>query len=141
MFFFLSLYLQQVNGYTPLRAGLAFLPMALSILAAALLAARLVTRLGVRLQLVIGLLLAAGGLAWMTRLAPSDSYWPGVVLPELLTGTGFGLSFLPMAMGATVGIPPQGRPRLRSAQHDTAGGRRHRWPPRQQQPLPCTHAR
>jgi EmrB/QacA subfamily drug resistance transporter len=107
VFFFLSLYLQQINGYTPLRAGLAFLPMALSILAAALLAARLVTLLGVRLQLVIGLLLAAGGLAWMTRLAPSDSYWPGVLLPELLTGTGFGLSFLPMAIGATVGIPPQ----------------------------------
>lgn len=106
VFFFLSLYLQQVNGYTPLRAGLAFLPMALSILAAALLAARLVARLGVRRQLMSGLLLAAAGLAWMTQLAPGDSYWPSVLLPELLIGTGFGLSFLPMTMGATAGVPP-----------------------------------
>ncbi len=106
LFFFLSLYLQQINRYTPLRAGLAFLPMALSILAAALLAARLVARLGVRRQLVIGLLLAAGGLAWMTQLAPGDTYWSTVLLPELLTGTGLGLSFAPMTMGATAGIPP-----------------------------------
>jgi EmrB/QacA subfamily drug resistance transporter len=107
VFFFLSLYLQQVNRYTPLRAGLAFLPLGLSILAAALLAAQLVARLGVRRQLVTGLLLAAAGLAWMTQLTPGDGYWPGVFLPELLAGTGFGLSFMPMTLGATAGIPPQ----------------------------------
>ena len=107
LFFFLSLYLQQINRYTPLRAGLAFLPLGLSILSAALLAARLVARLGVRRQLVIGLLLGAAGLAWMTQLTPGDGYWPSVFLPELLTGTGFGLSFLPMTLGATAGIPPQ----------------------------------
>ena len=107
LFFFLSLYLQQINGYTPLKAGLAFLPLGLSILAAALLAVRLVARLGARRQLVSGLLLVAGGLVWMTQLAPGDSYWPTVLLPELLCGTGFGLSFLPMTLGATTGIPPQ----------------------------------
>jgi EmrB/QacA subfamily drug resistance transporter len=107
LFFFLSLYLQQVNDYTPLRAGLAFLPVGLAILAAALLAARLVARIGARRQLVIGLLLAAAGLAWMTQLAPGDGYWPGVFLPGLLAGAGFGLSFAPMTMGATAGVPPQ----------------------------------
>ncbi len=106
-FFFLSMYLQQVSRYTPLRAGLAFLPLGLSILGAALVAARLVGRLGARRQLVTGLLLAAAGLAWMTRLTPGDSYWPDVFLPELLTGTGFGLSFMPMTLGTTAGIPPQ----------------------------------
>ena len=74
---------------------------------AAMLAARLVARLAARGQLVIGLLLEAAGLAWMTRLTPGDGYWPSVFLPELLTGTGFGLSFLPMTLGATTGVPPQ----------------------------------
>jgi predicted MFS family arabinose efflux permease len=107
LFFFLSLYLQQINGYTPLLAGLAFLPVGLAILGAALLAARLVARIGPRRQLVIGLLLAAAGLAWMTQLAPGDGYWPGVLLPGLLAGAGFGLSIVPMTIGATSGIPPQ----------------------------------
>jgi len=107
LFFFLSLYLQQINGYTPLRAGLAFLPVGLAILSTALLAARVVARIGARRQLVTGLLLAAAGLAWMTRLAPGDGYWPGLFLPGLLAGTGFGLSFAPMTIGATAGIPPQ----------------------------------
>ena len=107
LFFFLSLYLQQIDGFTPLRTGLAFLPLALSILAAALLAPRMVARLGVRRQLVLGLLLAAAGLAWMTHLAPGDSYWSAVLVPELLSGTGFGLALLPMTMGATAGVPPQ----------------------------------
>ena len=105
-FFFLSLYLQQINGYTPLRAGLAFLPMALATLGATLLAARFVARLGVRRQLLFGLLLAATGLAWMAQLAPGDSFWPSLFWPELLAGTGFGLSFVPMTLGATTGIPP-----------------------------------
>ena len=104
-FFFLSLYLQQINGYTPLRAGLAFLPMALATLGAALLAARFVARLGARRQLVLGLLLAATGLAWMAQLAPGDGFWSSLFWPELLAGTGFGLSFVPMTLGATNGIP------------------------------------
>ncbi len=76
VFFFLSLYLQQINHYTPLQAGLAFLPMALATLCAALLASKLVARLGARRQLAIGLVLAAAGLAWMTQLAAGDGYWP-----------------------------------------------------------------
>ncbi len=107
LFFFLSLYLQQVNGYTALRAGLAFLPVGLAILSTALLAARLVARIGARRQLVIGLLLAAGGLAWMTRLAPGDGYWSGVFLPGLLAGAGFGLSIVPATIGGTAAVPPQ----------------------------------
>jgi EmrB/QacA subfamily drug resistance transporter len=107
LFFFLSLYLQQVNDYTPLQAGLAFLPVGLAILSTALLAARLVARIGVRRQVVLGLLLAAAGLAWMTRLAPGDGYWSGVFLPALLAGAGFGLSLVPVTIAATAGIPPR----------------------------------
>jgi predicted MFS family arabinose efflux permease len=104
-FFFLSLYLQQINGYSPLRAGLAFLPLALASLCAALSSARFVARLGVRRQLVLGLLLAAAGLAWLAQLGPGDPYWSHLFWPEVLTGTGFGLSFVPMTLGATGGIP------------------------------------
>jgi EmrB/QacA subfamily drug resistance transporter len=106
LFFFLSLYLQQINGYTPLRAGLAFLPVGLAILSTALVAARVVARIGARRQLIAGLLLAATGLAWMTQLAPGDGYWSSVFLPGLLVGAGFGLSFVPMTLGATAGVPP-----------------------------------
>ena len=70
MYFFLSLYLQQVNGYSPLKAGLAFLPAGLATMAGALTAARLVARIGPRRQLVTGLLLAAVGLAWMSTVRP-----------------------------------------------------------------------
>jgi EmrB/QacA subfamily drug resistance transporter len=107
MFFFLSLYLQRINNYSPLRAGLAFLPMGLATLGAAQSAARLVARLGARRQLVIGLLLAAAGALWISQLAPGDAYWTSVFLPELLAGIGFGLSFVPMTLGATAGIPPR----------------------------------
>ncbi len=107
LFFFLSLYLQQVNGYTPLRAGLAFLPVGLAILTTALLAARIVARIGARWQLTAGLLLTATGLAWLTQLTPGDGYWPGVFVPGVLAGAGFGLSFVPMTMAATGGVPPQ----------------------------------
>lgn len=107
VFFFLSLYLQQINGDTPLRAGLSFLPIGLSILFAALMASRLVARLGARRQLMIGLLVAAAGLAWMTRLAPGDGYWSSVLLPELLAGIGFGLSIVPMTLGGTAGVALQ----------------------------------
>jgi hypothetical protein len=51
--------------------------------------------------------MAAAGLAWMTQLAPGDGYWSGVFLPGLLAGAGFGLSFAPMTIGGTAGIPPQ----------------------------------
>ncbi len=106
VYFFMSLYLQQINHYTPLRTGLAFLPLALSGLCASLSASKLVARVGVRHQLLIGLMMSAAGLAWMTQLSPGDSYWSAVLLPELLAGTGFGLSFVPMTLGATVGVPP-----------------------------------
>ena len=105
LFFFLSLYLQQINGYTPLRAGLAFLPIGLSSLVAAQSAPRLMARLGVRKQLVIGLLLFAGGMMWAAQLSPGDSYWASVFRPELLAGVGLGISLVPVTFGAMAGVP------------------------------------
>ncbi|MGH9107332.1 MAG: MFS transporter [Acidimicrobiales bacterium] len=104
-FFFLSLYLQQVNHYSALRAGIAFLPMGLAVLLGALVGTRLLARLGVRRQLVLGPVLAAGGLAWTTALAPGAGYWPHIFGPMVLAGLGLGLSFVPMTMAATAGVP------------------------------------
>jgi predicted MFS family arabinose efflux permease len=106
MYFFLSLYLQQINGYSPLKAGLAFLPAGLATMGGALTAARLVARIGPRRQLVMGLLLAAAGLAWISTVAAHAGYFAHVFGPVLLVGVGLGLSFVPMTMAATTGVPP-----------------------------------
>ena len=107
MFFFLSLYLQQVAGYTPLKGGLAFLPAGLCTIAGSLVGTRIVSRLGVRRQLVIGPVLGAIGLLWLSTLSVGDSYLAHIFGPLVLVGVGLGLSFVPMTMAATTGVPVQ----------------------------------
>ncbi|SRR5579875_78197 len=104
-FFFLSLYVQQINHYSALRAGFAFLPMGLAVLTGALTGTRLLALLGLRRQLVLGPALAGGGLVWLTRLAPGAGYWPHLFGPMIMVGLGLGLSFVPMTMAATSGVP------------------------------------
>lgn len=106
MYFFLSLYIQQVNGYSPLRAGLAYLPAGLSTLAGSLGGVRLVARIGARRQLVLGPLVAAAGLMWLaTSLVPGSAYWTHIFGPLVLVGIGLGMSFVPMTIAATAGVP------------------------------------
>ena len=104
-FFFLSLFLQNVEGYSALRAGVAFLPLGLSTLIAALLGPRIVQFLGARHQLMFGLGVAAIGLLWLSRVGAHDSYLVHVLGPEILTGFGFGLLFLPLTLSATADVP------------------------------------
>ncbi len=104
-FFFLSLYLQQVNGYSPLKAGVAFLPLALATLTGALAAPRLVTRVGVRRQLIIGPMIAAAGLAWLSQLSAGDGYFAHAFGALVITGLGLGLTFVPMTIAATADVP------------------------------------
>ena len=105
LFFFLSLYLQQVQSYSPLKTGLAFLPAALSTMVGAIVGTRIVTVLGPRRQLVIGPVMAAGGLAWLSQLSAGDGYFSSVFAPLLLCGIGLGLSFVPMTIAATSDVP------------------------------------
>jgi len=105
MYFFLSLYLQEVNRYSPLKAGLAFLPSGLALFAGALAAARLVARIGARCQLGAGLVVAAAGLLWMSGASAGSGYFSHVLGPAVLVGAGFGLSFVPMTMAAMAGVP------------------------------------
>src|ERR687898_3531625 len=74
MFFFLSLYMQQVLGYSPLEAGFALLPLAATVMVSATVASRLVTRVGARPTLVVGMLLLAAALVWFSRVSADGSY-------------------------------------------------------------------
>ena len=105
-YFFLSLYLQQVNGYPPLRAGLAFLPIGLSAFTGSLISHRLVDRIGARNQLILGTGIAAAGLIWIAvTLTPVVAYLSTLLGPLVLFGGGIGMSFGAMAMAATHGVP------------------------------------
>jgi EmrB/QacA subfamily drug resistance transporter len=105
MFFFLSLYLQQVEGYSPLKGGLAFFPAGLSTLIGAIVGTRLVARIGVRRQLVIGPSLAAVGMFWLATLSVGAAYPAHILGPLVLVGIGLGMSFVPMTIAATTGMP------------------------------------
>ena len=74
MFFFASLYVQEVLGYSPLKAGLAFLPVTVGIVIGAGLAQQLIRRFGARVVPVAGIAIAAAGLAWLTRLPVHGTY-------------------------------------------------------------------
>jgi EmrB/QacA subfamily drug resistance transporter len=106
MFFFASLYVQEILGYSPLRAGLAFLPVTAGIIAGSGVAAQLIKRIGVRAQVVIGLGVAALGLAILTRIAPGGTYL-GELLPGLVVmSIGMGLTFVPLTLIATTNVVP-----------------------------------
>jgi EmrB/QacA subfamily drug resistance transporter len=95
-FFFTSQYLQEALGFTPLQAGLAFLPMTLVNFAVAIAIPRLTARIGNTLPLIGGVVLTLGGMFWLSYIQPDSSYVTAVALPMLLIGAGQGLAFAPM---------------------------------------------
>ncbi len=106
MFYFLSLYMQQVLGYSALKTGVGYLAIAGAIIVAAGAAQSLVARIGVRLVMTIGMALAAGGLIYFAQISPHGTYL-GTLLPGfLLAGVGLGLSFVPVTIGAVSGVAP-----------------------------------
>jgi predicted MFS family arabinose efflux permease len=108
VFFFLILWMQQVHGYSPLRAGFAFLPMTGFIVVGAAIASQLMSRVGPRPLLIIGPGLgAAGMLALALRLDPSSSYVT-VILPALcVLALGMGMTFVSLTSSAVAGVPPE----------------------------------
>ncbi len=104
MWFFLSLYLQQVLGYSPIRAGLAFLPMTVCIIAGSTLASRAVARVGAKPLLVAGMAFQAAGLALFTGLSADGSYLGDVLVPSVLTAIGIGCAFVPATIAAVAGV-------------------------------------
>jgi EmrB/QacA subfamily drug resistance transporter len=104
MFFFLSLYMQQVLGYSALRTGFAYLLVAMVIIVAAGVSQALVTRYGVKLILTIGMSLLVLGLIWFTQIDASGTYAVDLVPGFLLAGVGLGFSFVPVSIAALQGV-------------------------------------
>ncbi len=100
VFFFLTLFVQDVWGYSPLRAGTAFLPLTAGVLVTSVVSTRLVARTGPRPLLLAGTVISSGGLYWMSRLTEHGSYLSGLLGPVLITGAGLGLLFVPMSLVA-----------------------------------------
>jgi EmrB/QacA subfamily drug resistance transporter len=107
MFYFISLYLQYVLHYSPIKTGIAYLPLAVGIILSAGIASSLVTKLGFKTPLIIGLLLIAAGLAWFSQVpAPHGHYAADVLGPSLLAAVGLGFAFVPVTIAAVTGTEP-----------------------------------
>jgi EmrB/QacA subfamily drug resistance transporter len=103
IFFFLIQYLQDVHHDSPIRAGLAFLPAATVMMGTALYTARLVTRIGIRVPLLVGPALIFAGMAWLTRLSASSNYLD-LLGPLLILALGMGQCFVPLTVTAVAGV-------------------------------------
>jgi len=104
MFFFLTLFVQEVLGYSPLRAGLAFLPVSAVIIVTSQVVARLLPTVGPKRVMVAGSLFATGGLAWLSRITASSGYLDGLLGPMLLFGLGMGFLFVSLTIVAVSGV-------------------------------------
>jgi hypothetical protein len=107
-FFFLTYYLQQTLGYSPLVTGIAFLPISAGSAATSNLATIvLMPRVGPRPLVASGMLLAAGGMAWLAQLGPHTGYAAVVLGPLILAAIGMGLVIAPSISTGTFGVAPQ----------------------------------
>jgi EmrB/QacA subfamily drug resistance transporter len=105
VFLFLTYYLQLDRGYSPVRTGLAFLPMTAAVMSTAVISTTVLRdRLGPRVLTVVGMALGAGGMAWLSRLGPHTSYVAGILPPLIVVAVGIGLVFASGMFGATLGV-------------------------------------
>ena len=114
MFFILTLYQQQVQGYSAIQAGLAQVPLGVVLIGVAGTAGPLVERAGVKLTLTAGLALFAGGIAWLTQITADGSYLATVLGPSLVIGAGLALSFVALTVASSTGVEDD--------HHGVAGG-------------------
>jgi EmrB/QacA subfamily drug resistance transporter len=104
MFFFISLYMQQVLGYSPIHAGLSYLPLAVTIIVAAGLGGQLVTRFGFKPILAAGMLFVALGLAWFSQVSVGGGFVTDILGPSLLAAIGLGFGFVTSTIAAVSGV-------------------------------------
>jgi MFS family permease len=103
--FFNSLYLQEILGYSPIQAGLAWLPQTVLIMVVSSIGARIATKLGERTLIALGTLVLAAGMLLFLRTAPESDYVTVLIPAMLVTGIGVGLTFVSVTMAATAGVP------------------------------------
>jgi len=109
MFFFLTLFVQNVWGYSALKTGIAYLPMVTMIMVASAVASQLVSRIGARPLMIAGSAIATGGMFWLSRITEHSNYASGLLGPMLITAFGMGLIFVPLSLVALAKV----------ANHDT----------------------
>jgi EmrB/QacA subfamily drug resistance transporter len=106
VFFFVTLYMQDVLGYSPFRAGAAYVPVAVMVGAAAGLGSGLITRIGTRPLIVAGALVAAGGIFWLSMIGVQGHYLTDLLPGFLIMSFGLGNVFVGVQTAANAGVPP-----------------------------------
>ena len=104
IFFLLSLYMQQVLGYSAMQAGLGYLAVALTVVVAATISQGLVTKVGVKPVLVVGMALLTIGMLFFAQVSVDGSYWTDLFPGFLIIGVGMGFSFVPISIAALAGV-------------------------------------
>jgi MFS family permease len=107
MFLFLTYFVQEILAFSPLKTGVAFLPLTVVLIIASTTAQiRVIPRTGVKPVLLLGMALCAGGMLLLTQLTPTSSYGTGVLPALLVIGVGMGCIFAPAFSAATLGVAP-----------------------------------
>jgi EmrB/QacA subfamily drug resistance transporter len=107
MFFFITLYMQQVLGYSAIKAGLSYLPLALMIIVASGIASQLVTRIGFKPVLTAGMAFIAVALVWFSQVSVGGGFVTDILGPSLVAATGLGFAFVTTTIAAVSGIRDQ----------------------------------
>jgi len=107
MFFFITLYMQQVLGYSPIDAGLSYLPLAVMIIVASGIASQLVTRIGFKPVLTIGMGFITAALLWFSQVSVDGGFTTDILGPSLLAATGLGFGFVTTTIAAVSGVREQ----------------------------------
>src|SRR4051812_1902358 len=102
-FFFMTLYTQQVLGYSPLKSGLSLVPIALAIVVAATIAGQLVAKMGIKPTTIGGMVIMSLGLLWASGMPADGSYVTALLLPQIVIGLGAGLAWVALTVAGTAG--------------------------------------
>jgi EmrB/QacA subfamily drug resistance transporter len=104
MFYFLTLFVQDVLRFSPLRAGVAFMPMTIALFAVSRAAPRLMAMARPKPLMIAGMIPVIVGMAWLSRISPTTGYWAGVFGPMTLIGVGMGVVFVPLTTVSLAGV-------------------------------------
>jgi EmrB/QacA subfamily drug resistance transporter len=107
MFFFITLYMQQVLGYSAIDAGLAYLPLAVMIIVASGIASQLVTKVGFKPVMLAGMAFVAAALVWFSQVSVGGGFVSDILFPSLLAATGLGFAFVTTTIAAVSGVREQ----------------------------------
>jgi EmrB/QacA subfamily drug resistance transporter len=106
VFFFITLYMQEILHFSALRAGAAYVPIAVIVMVSSIGGSGLVPRLGTRPLIIAGAVIATGGMYWVSRIPVHGSYWSDIFPPMMIMGLGLGLVFVGVQIAGNAGVPP-----------------------------------